>query len=148
MTLMSHALLLFSSFLIDAFRVIQNAALYRLSQHTHVPEMGCWSPDSGLIMSEFLYKLSLNLVMIHLHGQMESSDELIPFSRVSSDGFTQPRITSCRIRLGYKHAINANSIIIISTLIKVFLNFLIDLLNRFHKNKDFAEFILVLGKTE
>lgn len=104
-------------------RVIQNTALYRLSQYTHVPEMGCWSPDSGLIMSKFLYKLSLNLVMIHLHGQMESSDELIPFSRVSSDGFTQPRITSCRIRLGYKHAINANTIIIISTLIKVFLIF-------------------------
>jgi len=134
MTLMSHALLLFSSFLIDAFTALYkippcNACLNILMSR----RWAVWSPESGLIMSKFLYKLSLNLVMIHLHGQMESSDELIPFSRVSSDGFTQPRITSCRIRLGYKHAINATIIIIISTLIKVFLNFLIELLNRFHK---------------
>ena len=133
MTLMSHALLLFSSFLIDAFTALYkippcNACLNILMSR----RWAVWSPESGLITSKFLYKLSLNLVMIHLHGQMESSDELIPFSRVSSDGFTQPRITSCRIRLGYKHAINANTIIIISTLIKVFLNFLIDLL-RIHK---------------
>ena len=33
---------------------------------------------SVLDMSMFLYKLSLNLVM-NLHGQMMSSDDLIPF---------------------------------------------------------------------
>ena len=119
MTLMRHALLLFSSFLIDAFTAVYiippcTACLTTPMSRRDLPEQ---------IMSEFLYKLSPNLAMIHLHGQMKSSDELIPFSRFSSDGFTQPKITSCRIRLGYKHAINANTVIIISTLIKVFLNF-------------------------
>ena len=92
MTLRSHALLVLSVLFILFNNRFHNTktAMYHLSEiqilkfqsrtsRATLSKSGLDRPHlSALDMSMFLYKLSLNLAM-NLHGQMMSSDDLIPF---------------------------------------------------------------------